>query len=84
MSTIQYRSQRFVMSALAIVVVTGVLWTASRPTGATQSADASASARLLAGTIDIHVHAAPDNVPRSIEWNRCQEENSADQREWRN
>lgn len=55
------------MSALAIVVVTGVLWTASRPTGATQSADASASARLLAGTIDIHVHAAPDNVPRSID-----------------
>ena len=32
-----------------------------------QAADAGNEARLLAGTIDIHVHAAPDNVPRSLD-----------------
>ena len=29
--------------------------------------DAVAAARVLQGTIDIHVHSAPDNVPRSID-----------------
>jgi hypothetical protein len=32
-----------------------------------QALDAAAAARVLQGTIDIHVHSAPDNVPRSID-----------------
>lgn len=32
-----------------------------------QQAAAGEAAKLLAGTIDIHVHSAPDNVPRSID-----------------
>jgi hypothetical protein len=32
-----------------------------------QSADPASAARVLQGTIDIHVHSAPDNVPRSID-----------------
>src|SRR5262245_43055977 len=34
---------------------------------AAQSPDSSAAARMLRGAIDIHVHAAPDNVPRSMD-----------------
>jgi hypothetical protein len=32
-----------------------------------QPLDSVAAARVLQGTIDIHVHSAPDNVPRSID-----------------
>src|SRR6202008_101760 len=32
-----------------------------------QPSDPAAAARVLQGTIDIHVHSAPDNVPRSID-----------------
>jgi hypothetical protein len=66
-SSVPYRSKRFVRSALAIGAVTGLVSAALRPAGARQITDASASARLLAGTIDIHVHSDPDNVPRSID-----------------
>jgi hypothetical protein len=34
---------------------------------AAQAPDASSANRVLQGTIDIHVHSAPDNVPRSID-----------------
>jgi hypothetical protein len=34
---------------------------------AAQTPDASSANRVLQGTIDIHVHSAPDNVPRSID-----------------
>src|SRR6478609_1300543 len=37
----------------------------SLPAG--QTPDPAAAARALQGTIDIHVHSAPDNVPRSID-----------------
>lgn len=50
-------------SALLACTALGVLWTLS----AAQNGGADDAARLLAGTIDIHVHAAPDNVPRSID-----------------
>jgi hypothetical protein len=45
--------------ALAIVVTT--------PTGATIGAQERADDALLRGTIDIHVHSDPDNVPRSLD-----------------
>jgi len=32
-----------------------------------QPSDPASAARVLQGTIDIHVHSAPDNVPRSID-----------------
>ncbi len=67
MRTVQCRLRRFVISALAIVAVAGLVSAAVRPAGARQITDAGASARLLAGTIDIHVHSDPDNVPRSID-----------------
>ena len=67
MRTVQYRSKRFIMSALATVAAIGVVSAAWWPAGARQIVDASASARLLAGTVDIHVHSDPDNVPRSMD-----------------
>ena len=60
-------SKRSATLALMVLAVAGWLWTMSRPVGAGQVADASDSARRLAGTIDIHVHSHPDNVPRSID-----------------
>src|SRR5437867_1042909 len=50
------------MVAIAIVVAT--------PTGETrtgQQTTADDSVRVLRGTIDIHVHSDPDNVPRSLD-----------------
>jgi hypothetical protein len=49
------------------VAVFGLLSAASAPAGTSQITDATVSARLLAGTIDVHVHSDPDNVPRSID-----------------
>lgn len=37
------------------------------PTGATRGAQERADDTLLRGTIDIHVHSDPDNVPRSLD-----------------
>ena len=67
MNSIPSRVKRLVRSVLATVAVAGLLSTASAPAGTSQIADPTVSARLLAGTIDIHVHSDPDNVPRSID-----------------
>lgn len=67
MSSVPSRVKRLVRSVLATVAVAGLLSTVSAPAGTSQIADATVSARLLAGTIDIHVHSDPDNVPRSID-----------------
>jgi hypothetical protein len=44
-----------------------VLTAASRHGSAEQAATGRAAGELLAGTIDIHVHSDPDNVPRSVD-----------------
>ncbi len=67
MSSVPSRVKRLVRSVLATVAVAGLLSAASAPAGTRQITDAAVSARLLAGTIDIHVHSDPDNVPRSID-----------------
>ncbi len=67
MSSGQSHLKRVVRSVLAPVAVAGLLSAASAPAGTSQTTDATVSARLLAGTIDIHVHSDPDNVPRSID-----------------
>ena len=67
MNSIPSRVKRLVRSVLATVAVAGLLSAASAPAGTSQITDATVSARLLAGTIDIHVHSDPDNVPRSID-----------------
>ena len=67
MSSVPSRVKRLVRSVLATVAVAGLLSAASAPAGTSQITDATVSARLLAGTIDIHVHSDPDNVPRSID-----------------
>ena len=67
MSSVPSRVKRLVRSVLATVAVAGLLSAASAPAGTSQITDATDSARLLAGTIDIHVHSDPDNVPRSID-----------------
>jgi len=66
-NSIPSRVKRLVRSVLATVAVAGLLSAASAPAGTSQITDATVSARLLAGTIDIHVHSDPDNVPRSID-----------------
>jgi hypothetical protein len=53
-----------VRSVLLACAVLGVL---SMPGAAVQPGGADDAARLLAGSIDIHVHSDPDNVPRSID-----------------
>jgi hypothetical protein len=52
---------------LAIAGVGVLLSSASGSAVRTQAPDATEATRLLAGTIDIHVHSDPDNVPRSID-----------------
>jgi hypothetical protein len=47
------------MLASAVLLLTGVV--------ASQTSTADESARLLAGSIDIHVHSDPDDRPRSID-----------------
>jgi len=44
-----------------------VLWTAVGDAEVTQRGTTDDAARVLAGTIDIHVHSDPDNRPRSID-----------------
>ena len=67
MSSVQSRAKRIATSALATMAVSGLLSAAATPAGTSQVTDAAGRARLLAGTIDIHVHSDPDNVPRSID-----------------
>jgi hypothetical protein len=60
----------FTRFALTVGVVSGLLVgsAVSIYSGSPQIApDPSARAQALQGTIDIHVHSAPDNVPRSID-----------------
>ena len=60
----------FTRFALTVGVVSGLLVGSAVPiySGSPQIApDPSARAQALQGTIDIHVHSAPDNVPRSID-----------------
>jgi hypothetical protein len=52
------------LQVLAVAAVAGFLSDRTPPAGAAQSAAADP---LLAGSIDIHVHSDPDNVPRSID-----------------
>ena len=59
-------SSHFVAFVGATVALVSLV-TSSPPAGARQVANASAGLGLLAGTIDIHVHSDPDNVPRSID-----------------
>jgi Family of unknown function (DUF6282) len=66
-SSLQSRAKRLVTSLLATLAVSGLMSAASTPAGTSQVTDAAVNARLLAGTIDIHVHSDPDNVPRSID-----------------
>ena len=47
-----------------VLVVAALLWPTS---GVGQSGDASDAARVLLGTIDIHVHNLPDDRPRSVD-----------------
>jgi hypothetical protein len=42
-------------------------WTAASTTEGGQAAGEAERLRLLAGSIDIHVHSHPDNVPRSVD-----------------
>ena len=67
MGSVRSRSRRFAMSIVAMVGVPGLLWLTSGPASGGQGAEAGNSGRLLAGTIDIHVHSDPDNAPRSID-----------------
>ena len=54
----------FCVAALIVASATSMRsWSLQRQ----QPLDAVAAARVLQGTIDIHVHSAPDNVPRSID-----------------
>src|SRR5262245_51059258 len=50
--------------AFFLVLTAGVLWIT--PVGARQTGNDEV-ARLLAGSIDIHVHSDPDDRPRSID-----------------
>lgn len=53
-------------ASMPLLLVFAILaWAAAG--GATQRGGADDAARILAGTIDIHVHSDPDNVPRSID-----------------
>jgi hypothetical protein len=63
MSTFTRHSRSLVLSSLLVLAVAGLLWTT---VGAQQGGGAADAARLLAGTIDIHVHNLPDDRPRSI------------------
>jgi hypothetical protein len=55
---------RAVSRTVVVFAMLGVLWL---PMDAGQRGAADDAARLLAGTIDIHVHSDPDNVQRSVD-----------------
>jgi len=64
MSTFTSNSKSIGLSSALVSAVAGLLWTT---VGAQQGGVAGDAARLLAGTIDIHVHNLPDDRPRSID-----------------
>jgi hypothetical protein len=51
---------------LLVCTVLGLVWVPLRG-AAGQGGGADEAARLLAGTIDIHVHSEPDSTPRSVD-----------------
>jgi hypothetical protein len=57
--------KRLVTSALLLFAVAGVL--RMPVAGSGQRGGTDDAARVLAGTIDIHVHSDPDNVPRALD-----------------
>ena len=59
-------SRSAVLSSLLVCGVAALLWNTAGVSGAQQGSGAADAARLLAGTIDIHVHNLPDDRPRSI------------------
>jgi hypothetical protein len=54
-----------VRAFLLLFVLTG--WLCTPAGGAAQRPAGDEAARILAGTIDIHLHSDPDNVPRSLD-----------------
>jgi hypothetical protein len=67
MSILMSNSKRFRQLALPMLAALGLWWTMVGASGVGQAGAASDAARALVGAIDIHVHADPDNVPRSID-----------------
>lgn len=61
------RAGRFLITALAIIGAPSLLPSISSRASARQDSGSGPSAQLLPGTIDIHVHADPDNVPRAVD-----------------
>jgi hypothetical protein len=61
------RATRFALLIVASWSVAGLARTISFVPAGGQGAPAGNAARLLNGSIDIHVHSAPDNVARSID-----------------
>src|SRR6266567_4238902 len=58
------------MKSVVATAVFAALFVVAPPTGETRASQqpvADNSVQLLRGTIDIHVHSDPDNVPRSID-----------------
>src|SRR5947207_2036053 len=53
--------------ALGATTVIGFFWATVRGAEIVQRGAAEDAARIIAGTIDIHVHSDPDNRPRSID-----------------
>ena len=67
MSTPRYTFKEFAKFVLPVFTALSVLWTTDGGAGIGQRGGADDAARVLAGTIDIHVHSDPDNVPRSMD-----------------
>src|SRR5207248_8125654 len=59
--------QRFSVRQVLVAAAVVAMWTCAAAAGPGQAIDPAVAAKLLSGTIDIHVHSAPDNVPRSID-----------------
>ena len=67
MSIVRGNPKRFVQVVLLVLTVLALQWTTVGISGVGQAGGASATARVLVGTIDIHVHHLPDDRPRSID-----------------
>jgi len=65
MCFVAVKSRAFVVVLVTSTLLAIVLRLSTAEVGGAQTTDASRA--RLAGTIDIHVHSAPDNVPRSID-----------------
>ena len=67
MSSPRCNFKEFAKFVLPVFTALSVLWTTDGGAGIGQRGGADDAARVLAGTIDIHVHSDPDNVPRSMD-----------------